>query len=127
MIRRPFSAAQGVPGHADHVPLRRADALEIYSRAEIRDALATIALVVKPCTRRSSARTPRAAGTYERRRLARHHQRLRGPSDPVPQESAPTTVAVALMTIHKPKALAFEHLWIAGMQDGLLPNRRSVP
>jgi DNA helicase-2/ATP-dependent DNA helicase PcrA len=34
--------------------------------------------------------------------------------------------AVALMTIHKAKGLEFDHAWIAGMEERLLPHGRSV-
>jgi DNA helicase-2/ATP-dependent DNA helicase PcrA len=34
--------------------------------------------------------------------------------------------AASVMTIHRAKGLEFDHVWIAGAEEGLLPHRRSV-
>jgi ATP-dependent DNA helicase UvrD/PcrA len=41
-------------------------------------------------------------------------------------DSARDGAALSLMTIHKAKGLEFDHVWIAGMEEGLLPHARSA-
>jgi superfamily I DNA/RNA helicase len=36
------------------------------------------------------------------------------------------TDAASVMTIHRAKGLEFDHVWIAGLEEGLLPHGRAV-
>ena len=41
-------------------------------------------------------------------------------------DGAPETDAVSLLTVHRAKGLEFEHVWIAGMEEGLFPHARAI-
>ena len=44
----------------------------------------------------------------------------------VARDGAGDGSAVALMTIHMAKGLEFDHVWLAGLEEGLLPHGRSL-
>ncbi|MEN3281376.1 MAG: ATP-dependent helicase UvrD/PcrA [Solirubrobacteraceae bacterium] len=81
----------------------------------------------------------RTRGALERLRELARHARAYEASAPRPdlgdflagltlaaRESAGDGRALSIMTIHKAKGLEFDHVWIAGMEEDLLPHARSV-
>ncbi|HEX2879787.1 MAG TPA: ATP-dependent helicase, partial [Polyangiaceae bacterium] len=51
---------------------------------------------------------------------------LAGREDQRDEEEQKNTTAISLMTMHSAKGLEFRHVYLVGMEEGLLPHQRSV-
>ena len=110
---------------------------QVLAKTDYRDAL--VKLYPDPTERESRLASleeiVNAAANYDKNRRASSPPSLSGFLDDMllnerddsdEKESQLARNAVALMTLHSAKGLEFPHVYLVGMEEGILPHKRSV-